>query len=374
MSPRPLRIFHLIKSLGRGGAEMLLTDGPRASDPERFQYGFGYFLPHKNALVADLEQSFGSVSCFAASSPWAMALRVGDVARHLREWRADVVHCHLPLAGVVGRLAGRLAHVPVVYTEHNLIERYHRATRLAAQATWGMQRHVITVSSEVQASVAGHFGAAVPVSTIANGISLERFQPLPAERARIRRELRVSDDAPLVGAVAVFRKQKRLDLWLRAARTIVTQRPEVRFVLVGDGPLRAEVEAGIQALGLAGSVLLPGLQADVRPYLAAMDAYLMTSDFEGLPIALLEAMASGLPAVVTDAGGIPGVIEHGRNGFMLARGDVAGIERTLQYVLAVTPEERKAWGAAARSRVAEHFSTARMMRAIERIYLDVASA
>lgn len=373
MTARPLRVFHLIKGLGRGGAEMLLTDGPRSSDPDRFRYGFGYFLPHKNALVPELEQAFGEVTCFAATSPLAMAARVSDVAHHLRRWRADIVHCHLPLAGVVGRLAARAIGVPVVYTEHNLIERYHPATRLAARLTWRLQRHVIAVSSGVEASIAQYLGRKVAVSIVANGVSLERFRPAPAERERTRLALGVAVDAPLVGSVAVFRRQKRLDLWLRVAKALVSRRPTAKFVLIGDGPLRAEVEAGIVANGLQGSVLLPGLQSDVRPYLAAMDSYLMTSDFEGLPVALLEAMASGVVPVTTDAGGIPDVIQPGECGFMLPRGDVEGIVAALHTVLDASAEQREAWGAAARARIQDHFSTATMMREIERIYANVAT-
>jgi glycosyltransferase involved in cell wall biosynthesis len=371
MSPRPLRVFHLIKGLGRGGAEMLLTDGPRASDPTKFSYGFGYFLPHKSALVADLEAHVGSVTCFAARTPLAMSGRILDVARHLKHWNADVVHCHLPLAAVVGRLAGRMAGVPVVYTEHNLLERYHPATRLAARATWRLQRHVIAVSSEVGASIERHLGKRVPISVISNGVSLERFAPDELGRAKARAQLDLPPAGAVVGAVAVFRKQKRLDLWLEVASAVLAQRPDAKFLLVGDGPLRSEVVAQARSLGLEKALVLPGLQADVRPYLAAMDAYLMTSDFEGLPIALLEAMASGVTPVVTDAGGIGEVVEHGRSGFVSARGDKQAIIAALSQVLAATPEQRRSWGTAARQRVATAFSTARMMSQIEQVYLDV---
>jgi glycosyltransferase involved in cell wall biosynthesis len=104
-----------------------------------------------------------------------------------------------------------------------------------------------------------------------------------------------------------------------------------------------------------------------------MDAYLMTSDFEGLPIALLEAMASGLTPVTTDAGGIPEVIEHGTSGFVVPRGDVPAIRQALTRVLDAEPGQRSAWGDAARQRVVQRFSTARMMRQIEQVYVDVSA-
>lgn len=371
MTKRPLRVFHLIKGLGRGGAEMLLTDGPRASDPANFQYGFGYFLPHKDALVSELETHVGEVTCFSAATPFAMSARVVDVARHVKRWGADVIHCHLPLAGVVGRLAGRLARIPVVYTEHNLIERYHPATRLAARLTWRMQRHVIAVSTEVGASVGRHLGDRIPLTVIPNAVSVERFATTHAGRSAARSKLNLPDGAPVIGTVAVFRKQKRLDLWLNVAREILTVRPDARFLLIGDGPLRAEVEEQARALGLQHALHLPGLQTDVRPYLAAMDAYLMTSDFEGLPLALLEAMASRLTPVATAVGGIKEVIESGKNGFLLPQGDTAGLVKALQHVLDADACQRRAWGDDARTRVTERFSTARLMRQTERVYADV---
>jgi L-malate glycosyltransferase len=326
---RPLRVFHLIKGLGRGGAEMLLTDGPGASDPAEFGYGFGYFLPHKDALVADLRRQFGHVQCFPATGALGMLTQVRTLARHLKDWQADIVHCHLPLAGVIGRLAGAIAHVPVIYTEHNVQERYHPATRLAAKSTWRLQREVIAVSADVKSSISRRFGEGVPVRVVRNGVSLERFSPTTGAGHALRAQLGIAADAVVVGTVAVFRKQKRLDLWLEVANAVLKVHPQVRFLLVGDGPLRAQVEDQVRQLGLSGKVLLPGLQSDVIPYLAAMDVYFMSSDFEGVPIALLEAMSMELPPVVTDAGGIPEVIEADLSGFVLPRGDAPGLTAAL---------------------------------------------
>jgi L-malate glycosyltransferase len=368
---RPLRVFHLIKSLGRGGAEMLLADGPRHSDRASFEYGFGYFLPHKNALVPELQRQFGHVECFPATSAAQMFAQTGRVAAHLKRWGADLVHCHLPLAGAVGRLAGLVARVPVVYTEHNAIERYHTATRLAAKTTWRLQRRVLAVSADVAVSIGRSLGDAVPVQVVLNGVSVDRFVRANFDGAELRGQLGLDTEHVVIGSVAVFRKQKRLDLWLEVARRVLEQAPQARFLLVGDGPERGLVEQRIRELGLAGRVLLPGLQADVRPYLAAMDVYLMTSDFEGVPIALLEAMAMQLPPVVTDAGGMPEMIETGSNGIVRARGDVAGLAEEVRSLVVGDAARRRLLGEAARNRVRDHFSTQRMMSEIEQVYRDV---
>lgn len=365
------RVFHLIKSLGRGGAEMLLVDGPPHSDPNRFEYRFGYFLPWKNAVVPEIAANFGDVTCFEARSSGAILARTLDVARCLKSWDADLLHCHLPLASIVGRMAGALAGVPVVTTEHNLHERYHPVTRAASLALWRMNRRVIAVSHEVAASIEQHAGTRVPVRVVQNGVPLKRFRREDHDAAKVRAELGIAGDAPVVGTVAVFRTQKRLDSWLEVARRIHRSHPKAHFVIVGDGPLRKDVEAIVRQFDLSQCVKLTGLQRDVRPLLAAMDVFLMSSDFEGLPIALLEAMAMSVVPVATAVGGIPEVLVATSGGRTVPRGDLDSLTTAVQEVLDLATEERAGRGAAARRRVAEAFSADRMMRDIERVYEEV---
>src|SRR3712207_3826346 len=112
-----IRVFHLIKGLGRGGAEMLLPEGLRFADRDRFEYSYGYFLPWKNAMVEALETQGVEVTCFGGRNNLQILLAARVVAAHLKRARIDLVHGHLPIAGVVGRIAARLAGIPMVYTE-----------------------------------------------------------------------------------------------------------------------------------------------------------------------------------------------------------------------------------------------------------------
>lgn len=363
----------MIKSLGRGGAEQLLVDTLRHADRSRFDYGYGYFLPWKDALVPELEAMGGEVRCFGARGPGQMLAATATVATHLRRWRADVVHCHLPLAGVVGRLAGAAARVPVVYTEHNLQERYHRLTRWSNLATWRLQRRVIAVSADVARSAGAHAGDGIPVQVVLNGISTGRFVPDPDARAAVRRELGIDEGAPVVGTVAVFRVQKKLDHWLRAARRVLDRVPRTKFLLVGDGPERAALEILTGELGLARATRFVGLQTDVRGFLAAMDVFLISSVFEGLPLALLEAMASERAVVSTSVGGVPEVVTSGLHGELVDAGDVAAMASCVEELLG-DPLRRAQLGAAARAHVTARFGTERMVRELERVYGAVAGA
>lgn len=360
-----MRVFQLIKSLDRGGAEVLLSEVLKRT-PRDVKVAFGYFSPERNMMVGELERQGASVTCFSAATPAAMFRALPDVARHLRAWKPDVVHCHLPLAGVVGRLAASLSGIPVVYTEHNVLERYHPLTRAAALSTWHLQRRVIAVSGDVAASIRNVAGERIPVDLVRNAVVVEAFERDEEAAARTRAELGIPAGAPVIGSVAVFRPAKRLDLWLEVARAVLDRRPDAHFVLVGYGPLDEEVRRRRRELGLEERVHLPGSQSDVRRFLSAMDVYLMSSDFEGLPVALLEAMAMRLPVVVTSVGGIPEAVDEtcGR------LGPPGNCESLVAAVLELVDDPclRAELGAAARDQVERRFGMERMVADIQAVY------
>lgn len=367
-----MRVYHLIKGLGRGGAEMLLPEVIRATPRAAAHFRVGYFLPWKDHLVGTLEETGTPVVCFGGRNNARILSQVATVARDVKRWEADVLHCHLPVSGAVGRFVGAVTGVPVVYTEHNLQERYHPLTATLNRSTWPLLEHAIACSGEVKRSIQRHIGDAVPVETVPNGVSLERFKPDPALRALKRAELGLEADAPVMGNVAIFGAQKRLREWLTLAASVRKSRPDARFLLIGDGPLRGEIEAHAKALGLGESLILPGLQSDVRPWLQAMDLYVMTSEFEGLPVALLEAMASGLVPLCTAVGGIGQVITPECGG-VVEVGDWALLEAPILDLF--TDHTRRAeLGRAARERVRTDFSVDVMAERLLRVYGGVARA
>jgi L-malate glycosyltransferase len=272
----------------------------------------------------------------------------------------------------VGRLAGRLCGVPVVYTEHNRLERYHSLTRALSLSTWRWQDRAIAVSDDVADSIRLHAGYRVPMEVVLNGVDVEHFDRQHGELRSVREEFGLPSGSRIVGTVAVFRPQKRLHDWLEAARILRKGDPELQFLLVGDGPLRADLVASAESLGLGDCVHWAGLQLDVRPYLAAMDLYMMSSSVEGLPIALLEAMSMRCPVVATAVGGIPEVIRHGENGFLVGPSRPEQLAEMARRVLG-SPGRMEGCGEAARSTVEKGFSVHRMACQLEATYLDVVS-
>jgi len=367
------KIFHLIKGLGKGGAETLLVDGLAVADRRRFHYRYGYFLPWKDALVPRLTELGADVVPFRRRHLAGMLLSVPAVVSELRRSRVDLLHSHLPLSGVIGRLAGRLAGVPVVYTEHNVLERYHPATRALHLATWSLQSRVTAVSAEVLRSIRRLAPDEVPAELVLNGIPSERFRADPERGRQQRRELGIPPGAPVVGAVTVFRPQKRLDLWLDAAVRIRHRFPEARFLLVGHGPLAERIDVQARESGLGEALVRPGLQDDVRSWIDAMDVFLMSSDFEGLPLALLEAMAMERPVVATTVGGIPEVVDSGRHGVLVPPGRPDRLAEEVVGLLADPGRARRLAVSACR-RVEADFSIGVMVRRFESIYTEVLRA
>lgn len=349
---------------------MLLAEGLRFSDRTKFVHGYGYFLPWKTAMVPALEEHDVKVVCFGCESNREILLAARRVSKHLRDWQADLLHSHLPISGVVGRLAGKMAGIPVVYTEHNKMERYHPLTRRLNLLTWSWQDRVIAVSSEVSSSIRSHANDRVHVEVVLNGIDTHRFSRDSSGTDMVRQDLGIPVTAPVVGTVAVFRAQKRLEDWLQAARLLHERHPDLHFLLVGDGPLRDELTALTCSLGLEGLVHFPGLKEDVRPYLATMDVFMVSSLFEGLPLALLEAMAMECAVVATRVGGIPEVIRHEENGFLVDPCQPTLLAEASSRLL-TEPERKRRIGEIARDTIVREFGLQGMTSRLETIYEDV---
>jgi glycosyltransferase involved in cell wall biosynthesis len=363
-----VKVLHIIKSLGRGGAEMLLPETLQYHNRERFDFHYIYFLPWKNQMVEEIEKNGGKVSCFPASNNFQLMLEVSSVRDYIKANKIQIVHCHLPWAGILGRITGKIGRVPVVYTEHNKQERYHFGTRLLNLFTMNLLTKVLAVSQDVAESIHRNKPSLrTPVITIVNGVSTEKFDRKLFDGKLIKQQLGIPADAPVIGTIAVFRFQKRLDLWMDIAVQILRRNDKVHFIIVGDGPLKKQLLEKRDMLKLQDRIHMPGLQTEVRPYLAAFDLYMMSSIFEGLPLALLEAMSMECPVITTDAGGIKEVVRHNVEGLICS---VEEPRKLIDYATDLLTDRRAATksGNNARKRVEESFSLKRMVVELEKLY------
>jgi L-malate glycosyltransferase len=361
-------VLHIIKSLGRGGAETLLPETIKVHDRDLFEFHCIYFLPWKDQMVESIRQAGGRVSCLPASNNIVLMTKVKDVVRYVKENNIRIIHAHLPWAGFLARLVHKMTGVPVLYTEHNKQERYHGVTKFLNRATFNYQSGAIAVSADVATSITKNIRVRIPVHTILNGVNTDFFQRSP-ELLTIRKEHAIPEGAVVVGTVAVFRFQKRLVEWLEVFAKAAQGKSNVFGVIVGDGPLKAEILETRKKLGLEERVIMPGLQTNVKPWLAAFDVYMMTSQFEGLPIALLEAMSMECAIVSTDAGGIKEVVVNDVSGLL------APVDRHEELVpllasLLTDSQKRKRLATAARERAVVAYGMKRMVTQLETLYRE----
>jgi glycosyltransferase involved in cell wall biosynthesis len=357
----PVGVLMLTKGLGRGGTERLIAGTVRHLDPARFRAEVAYLLPWKDALVDEIRDDGVPVHCLEARHPTSVAW-IGRLRRLVRTADIGIVHTHMPLPAVAARLALGGDGPAIVHTEHNVWGRYRPLTRWANRATFGRNRAVIAVS----AGVAGSIRSPRHVDVVLHGVDATATRRDPGARRRGRESLGLADDDPVIGTVGNLTRKKDHETLLRAVALVAENVPEMRLVLVGSGPLDADVRRLVAALGLADAVVLTGSRDDVPELLPAFDVFALSSRFEGLPIALLEAMATGLACVATTVGGIPEVVTDGDDGVLVPPADPDRLAAALVALLR-DPGRRAELGCRARAR-AEQFSIASAVRRIERVY------
>ncbi len=364
-----IKVLHIIKSLGRGGAEMLLPETLKIHDQEKFDFHYIYFLPWKNQMVNSIESAGGKVTCISASNNIKLIKEYPKVIKYCINNNINIIHCHLPWAGFLGRVVHYKTKIPTVYTEHNMQERYHFITKLINKLTFNFQSLALGVSEDVTKSINTNINPKIPVNTLLNGANTETFRRNSAEGKLIRKKFGIPLDAFVIGNVAVFRFQKRLVEWLHVFKELSNTNPEVYGIIVGAGPLENEIKEEVIKLKLEKKVFFPGLQTEVKPYFSAMDVFMMSSSFEGLPIALLEAMSMECAIVSTDAGGIKEVIRDGIDGLICDVKEYRELAPLCQSLLEDKALLNK-FQNSARKRVVEAFSLKEMIKKLESLYIN----
>lgn len=338
-----LRILYLIETLGHGGAEHQLAATIRLLDRERFEPIVCHFRPPSYLAEQLTAQGIRVVQLNvpAGKKHWPeLALRIRSLARELR---ADLIHTSLLEADVLGGIAGRLAGVPVVSTLCNIagdpirLADNPRNSRLKFELTnliWSgalrrLHRHSIAISKAVQSSAVATFRMdPTRISVIHRGIDDERIAS-KSSPAEARERLGLERANPFFLSVGRLAPQKGHKYLLPAFAEVVREFPDARLAIVGEGWLRPALEEQAASLGLSQHVLLLGKRRDVADLMAACDAFVFPSLFEGLGVALLEASYAGCACIATDTGPIPEIITDGVSGLLVPAMDSAALARAL---------------------------------------------
>jgi glycosyltransferase involved in cell wall biosynthesis len=322
------------------------------------------------------------------AAPLATARGIATLVRLIRERKPDLLHVHQPMGALIGIPAGRIAGVSTIFyttggfkSHPGMRPAVRRAVTAVERALFRRTRAVFSVNHEDLEYAREHRVVAPDRIFYAGprggcGIDTRRYHPLadPAGRARLRAELKlpIAPDAPVVGIVARIVMEKGFRELARAFATVRERIPAARLVIVGEGPEEAELNAEIATHGIGDAVVLLGNRLDVPDLLRAFDLFVLPSYREGMPVALLEAMASGLPVVATDVRGSREVVDSGRNGIMVPLGDVPALADALVEVLA-DPAKARQMGAEGHADVMRLYGEDVVLDAHLRLYEELAA-
>jgi glycosyltransferase involved in cell wall biosynthesis len=284
----------------------------------------------------------------------------------LRRERIDVLHAHSFGQNAWASVIGRLTGVPAVIAHEHNWAFSGRALRpvIDREIIARCASSMIVVSHEARRRM-------IEIERIAperlvmlpNGI---RALP-PGDGGAVRTELGIGRDDPVIGTVCILRAEKALDVLVRAAALLARDLPRLRVLIVGDGEERGRIETMVHQLGLEDHVLLTGLRSDVPDVLAALDVAVLSSDYEGIPLSMLEFMDAGKPIVATRVGGIPEVIQDGVHGVLVPPRDEAALAAAIGGLLGDTDAARE-MGARAQDRCRREFSLDRIVERLQQLY------
>lgn len=376
-----IKIARIITRMDLGGAQQAVLYLAHHLDRDLFEQ---VFIAGEGGLLSD------DLSCV----PWVRHYVVPELNRHigpkgliadlraiikicniLRNERPDVVHTHTPKAGILGRWASWLAGIPrVVHTFHGFgFSESHPAMKkwlyLWSERITGMittQFVVVSEKNRLKGESYGFFHQQ-NCELIRSGIDLSAFRKGSVDKSQKKIELGLCPSDRIVGIVAGFKPPKGLKHFLDVARRVVNQQPEIKFLMVGDGELRPQLESEVNRLRLDSAVRMVGWRRDIPELLQLFDVFLLTSHWEGLPRVLLEAMILGVPIVATDVDGIGEVVQTGENGYLVHPGDTAKMaERVLELL---GSEELCSTMGQKSQRMVEPFSAQKMVEGYGRLYL-----
>lgn len=296
--------------------------------------------------------------------------------KHYRERKFDIVHTHTSKAALIGAIAAVAARIPVIVnTAHNL-GFIAMPKRMLKVLFWiydfvllrSTTDAVITVSTKVrQQALAARLLSPLGVFAVHNGISRQKMQVSAADAQARRLEFRATPDEVLIVCVARLVWFKGLDTLVSALALLLQQHPGVRVVVAGDGPLHQQLAAQADSLGISNSFILSGERRDIPAILAAADIFVLPSVSEGLPISIMEAMASAKPVVATDVGGVAELVDHNITGLLVPPASPVALAQALERLVQDKPL-RMRMGTAGQNRIDSEFSPHKMAQATAAIY------
>lgn len=363
----PVKIAYLIGHLKTGGTQKHLYELLRRLDRSRFAPRI-YCLRGKGDMVQEFRRLGVHVEDLQLNGGGPKGLvRLFRFARQLKKQEISILHCYLPRANFFGAIAGRMARVPIVLISKRTLEAQKELKQIV-RCRWAdaWADAVVANSAEALRHAVVNGGCSLgKLHLVANGVDLSRYRTPVANGSNGKQ--------PMVGTVVRLEAVKGPDAFVQAAARIAAEMPQARFVVVGDGAMREDLERAAAALGLGDRIRFMGQRDDVADILPTFSVFILPSLIEGMSMALLEAMAAARPIVATAVGGNVDLITHGENGLLVPPGDPEKMARAALQLLN-NPAWASGLGRAAQTLVLHHHSADSMVRRLEEIYHELLQA
>ena len=363
---KPKNVLHLIETRGPGGAETMLTNLAKGLNSSKFNSLVG--LLGTGWLFDQLQDN--GINTVILRQRWSYDFQcLYDLVNLIREQDIALVHAHEFMMNTYGFLAARLAKVPMIATVHGksyFSDKKRRVLAYKSIARWS--GGMVAVSNDLKNFIVQKTGLNPErITTIYNGINLEKYRRNDRNPKAKRRSLGIAADAPIVGTVGNLYPVKGHTYLLKAASKVVKAFPPTKFLFIGRGKMRRELEVEAEELGIAENVMFLGFRSDIPDLLSVMDIFALPSLSEGLSLSILEAMAAGKPVVATDVGGNSEIIVDNEVGFLVPPRDPHAIASKMLLLLENKGLARE-MGERAQNRVEGAFSLERMVKTYEELY------
>ncbi|MCK5544931.1 MAG: GT4 family glycosyltransferase PelF, partial [Desulfobulbaceae bacterium] len=359
-------VLHLIQGLEIGGLEIMVVNLLERLDRSRYRPSICCY-DSLGSLSQGLSEKGIGVHLLKRR-PGIDYFHPFKLARYLKKSKIKILHLHNPTALFYGTLAGKIAGTPcIIYTEHGRDFSSSIKVRIANGLLCKMVDKIVVVAECGKRYLVEHEGVnEKKIIKIYNGIDSQRFGRIHNSEL-IRRELGIANDQPVIGTVARLDPIKNHACLIRAMKFIVTRLPSVVLLIIGDGPLKPELEGLTADLKLQNNIKFLGARSDIAELLSMLDVFVLSSFSEGLSLTLIEACAAAKPIVTTDVGGNAEIVEHECNGLLVPSDQPETLAKAILEILS-DREKIKRMGEMGRKQFEEKFTLDVMVKKYEDLY------
>jgi glycosyltransferase involved in cell wall biosynthesis len=370
-----MRILHLISSAGLFGAERIALELSKSLKKTYYCEPIigvirNVYNPHEE-MLEEAKRNNIPYAVFQCRSQLDLKLAF-LVKEFIKKNKIDIIHCHGYKSNFYGLLASK-GQVPSVTTNHNwLTEHWKLKIYCILDSLWiRFFDGIVAVSNEVKKDMLRYKIPGEKIRVIDNGISLERFEKW-TETRKMKTQLGFEEKTMVIGTIGSLVIEKGHIYLLEAARQILDGVKDLKFIIIGDGPLRKALEEKSEELGIKKDVIFMGHRGDIPEILTAMDIFVLPSIKEGLPVALLEAMAAKRPVIATRVGAIPKVIENKDIGILVEPKDINELRDAIMNLIS-DPGRRDLLAREGFGRVCTDFSSDEMCKHYLKLYKEIAN-